>query len=111
MLFPSHGWLDRRQSLSIWQQIDRLQATQSGLRALIQRVTDRKAFLEHGQFDASSQEMREEFDKQLRLLDNATVRAISTRLQRKNLSTNERAFLTEVIAEQRQFSQNRDDKA
>ena len=80
------------------------------MRALIQRVTARKAFLAHGQFDASSQEMREEFDKQLRLLDNATVRAIGIRLQRKDLSTDERAFLTEVIAEQRQFSQNRDDK-
>lgn len=106
----AHGWIGLWQSLSTWQQIDRLQATQSGLRALLQRVTDRKAFLEHGQFQASSQELLDEFAKQLRLLEYATTDAINTRLRRNDLPEDERSFLIEVMAEQRQISQDGEGK-
>ena len=94
----AHGWLGLWQCISIWQQIDELQATQSGLRALIQRVSGRKAF-QRGKFDASPQEMRQEFAKQLRLLDHAAIRAIDERLQRKDLSPDARAFMHEVLTE------------
>jgi hypothetical protein len=98
----AHGWLGLWQCISIWHQIDELQAVQSGLRALIQRVTGRKAFVQHGKFDASPQEMRLEFAKQLRLLDNAGIRSIHARLQRNDLSPYARAFMRfmqEVLTE------------
>jgi hypothetical protein len=79
--------------------LDELQAVQSGLRALIQRVAGRKAFVQHGKFDASPQEMRLEFAKQLRLLDNAAIRSIHARLQRNDLSPDARAFMSEVLTE------------
>ena len=94
----AHGWLGLWQCISIWHQIDELQAVQSGLRALIQRVAGRKAF-QRGKFDASPQEMRLEFAKQLRLLDHAGIRAIHARLQRDDLSPDARAFMSEVLAE------------
>ena len=95
----AQGWLGLWQCMSIWQNIDELQAVQSGFRALIARVTERKAFVEHGKFDASQEEMMEEFAKQLRLLDHEAIRAIEARLQRNDLSPDEREFLIEVRTE------------
>lgn len=89
------GWLGLWQFMAIGQQINDLQAVQSGLRVLAERVSQRKAF-RLGKFPASKQEMFEEFDKQFRLLHNATTVAIDTRLQRTDLSTDQRAFLNEV---------------
>ena len=94
----AHGWLGLWQCISIWHQIDELQAVQSGLRALIQRVAGRKAF-QRGKFNASPHEMRDEFAKQLRLLDHEAIRAIHARLQRDDLSPDARAFMSEVITE------------
>ena len=94
----AHGWLGLWQCISIWQQIDELQAVQSGLRALFQRVSERKAF-QLGKFDASPQEMRDEFAKQLRLLDRATTDAIHTRLQSKDLPPDARELMIEVLTE------------
>jgi len=95
----AHGWLGLWQCVSIWQNINELQAVQSGFRALISRVTQRKAFVEHGKFDASPEEIMEEFAKQLRLIDHAGTRSIDERLQREDLPPDEREFLIEVRTE------------
>ena len=91
----AHGWLDLRQSMLIWKQTNQLHATQSGLRAIFQRISERKSF-KIGKFDVSAQEVRLEFAKQGRLIDRAATDAIHTRLQRVELSADERELLTEL---------------
>jgi hypothetical protein len=95
----AQGWLGLWQCMSIWQNINELQAVQSGFRALIARVSERKAFVEHGKFEASHEEIMEEFAKQLRLLDHEATRSIDERLKRKDLPPDAREILTEVLTE------------
>jgi hypothetical protein len=95
----AQGWLGLWQCMSIWQNINELQSVQSGFRALIARVSERKAFVEHGKFDASHEEIMEEFAKQLRLLDHEATRSIDERLKRKDLPPDAREILTEVLTE------------
>lgn len=100
------GWLGLWQTLSIWQDIDRLEATQQGLRAVKQRVSERKAFLDHGEFDTSREEIEHEFARQLRLIDQEDMRTIRAHL-RKDLPTWKRELMEEGLAELQALSADR----
>ena len=95
----ANGWLGLWQCVSIWQSINELQAVQSGFRALIARVTERKAFVDRGKFDASLEEIMEEFAKQLRLIDHEGIRTIDERLKRSDLPLDLREVFVEVLTE------------
>jgi hypothetical protein len=84
-----YGWLSQMQVISIWQQIDRLEATQSGLRSILQRLSERKKPL-------TAQELEREFERQMRLIANANDAAIDARLQDETLPPALREYLTEV---------------
>jgi len=97
----SQGWLGLEQTAWIWQQIDQLQAMQLTLRALMQRISERKAYRLHGQIELSREEVEQEFAKQLRIIDREATRSIDERLKAKDLSPDIREFLTEGLAELR----------
>lgn len=81
------GWLSEMQAISIWQQIDRLEATQSGLRAILQRLSERKKPL-------TAPELNRELERQMRLIANTTDAAIDARLQDETLPPALREYLT-----------------
>ena len=80
------------QALSIWLQMDRLEAVQSGLLVIRQRMSERKK-------PVTAAELEQEFDKQMRLLANAADAAIDKTLHSDALAPSVRAFLTEGLAE------------
>jgi hypothetical protein len=92
----ANGWLGLWQSLAIWQQIDKIHATQSGFRVLMHRVSDRKAF-QSGTFDATPPKLKDEISKQLGLIDHAATSALIARLQDVDLAPETRAFLSELL--------------
>lgn len=95
----AEDWLGLWQCISIWKRIDELHATQAGLRALIARVAQRKAYVEQGKVDLSPREIVAELTKQMRLLDRESIDMIHKRLQRNDLPPEVRELFLEVLAD------------
>jgi hypothetical protein len=94
----AQGWLGLWQTLGIANNVDELEATRRGLRAVFTCLMERKGYIERGQIDISKEEIEQEFEKQMRVRGNEITRAIADRLKDKNLPPNIRQFMEESIA-------------
>ncbi len=95
-------WLTQAQLLSTWMNVDQLEMTRKGMVALARRAMERKAYLEHREFDVAEDEVEQELVKQERLADYEATRAIDQCLKDKNLPSDLRQFMQEVLGEMRQ---------
>lgn len=91
-------WLGLWQAISVANNVDELEATRRGLRAVFSRLMERKGYIERGEIDISKEEIEREFEKQMRRRGNEMTREIAERLKDENLPPDIRQFMEESIA-------------
>lgn len=94
----AQGWLSTMQAHSFANNVDELEAVRRGLKAVITRATERKAYTQDGKIDVTPEEVEREFEKQMRVRGNEITRQIADRLKDKKMPPEVRQFMEESIA-------------